>query len=236
MDYMMDRKDLIYMLLLFGTHLVFFGCNNRTIIDSDCCKWMIKGNRGCPEVHIEKSMLPSGIMDVSMEEDYWLFLVIKNECNFAEMTDGKPERGNLTIKGFEIELDFGSYNGSLSNNERKYFIPYAGFIEQKGMRIVELKTIPYNIVSKLNIPNGIKLTTFVKIQAIIKNSTEGSECGKFIYNVNLCKRCLVDLRTPPCPSKSDPTIAKNICGLPQDSPVTCCLTKNQVVSCYETKR
>jgi hypothetical protein len=59
------------------------------------------------------------------------------------------------------------------------------------------------------------------------------ESAEFIYPIYLCNGCLVDLRDT-CPPPTDTTIITNICGRPQDAPVTCCPVDNGEVHCYAT--
>ena len=228
----MDINKFPCVLFLFWFQFFLFGCDNRIALNNESCGLIIEGNRGCPNVYKENFLLPSGNMDVSMEEDYWLFLVIKNELHSTELIDGKPERNSLTIKGFDIELDFGPYTASLSNKERNFFSPISSIVEPTGKVVAGFKAIPSGITSILNLPLGRRFVALVKIQAVVQHDAVGMECGKFTYFVELCNGCLIDWRFPPCPKKNDPTIQKNICGLPQDTAVTCCTETNKVINCY----
>lgn len=178
---------------------------------------------------------PRGTLDVSAKLGYWLFPLMENNLKPSASVDGQPERNSLHLRGYEVEIDLGQIPGEYPGDLLKFYDPTTGDINPGSKLDGKVKVIPDRLVQMLNIPKGLKPLVMVSIRAIAKRSGSDQESSTFIYPIDLCNGCLVDMRNS-CPdTKTDKTILTNYCGTPQDSPVTCC-AKAGIIDCYETAK
>ncbi len=93
-----------------------------------------------------------------------------------------------------------------------------------------LKVITDGLASALQpvIPNAYQPVIVATITAVASRSSEEVESSEFLFPIELCNGCLVDWSdencTAPQEEGQDDKFLRNICGRPQDSPVTCCNT------------
>ena len=184
---------------------------------------------------------PRGTLDVFIGTGYWLYPLVENIMTSSEQVDGEPERNNLYLRGFEVELDLGDYPVSFPDDLVKFFTPQSGFIEPEGQLATSVQIIPDELVKKLNIPKGRKLLVMAKVKAVAQHGATTKRTGEFVYPVDLCNLCIVDWRDP-CPkvdtsgtgTGTTVTVFANVCGLPQDMRVTCCQDAILGKVCYKS--
>ena len=176
---------------------------------------------------------PRGTLDVSAKAGYWLYPLMENNLKPSTSSDGQPERNTLHLRGFEVEIDLGQIPGEYPKDLLNFYDPTSGYIAPGSKVAGKVKVIPDRLVQLLNIPKGIKTLVMVSVRAVAKRSGSDQESSTFIYPIDLCNGCLVDMRNT-CPDpKKDTTILTNYCGTPQDEPITCC-SKAGVISCFPT--
>jgi hypothetical protein len=178
---------------------------------------------------------PQGTLDISGKQGYTLFPLMVNNLIQTEAVDGQPERNRLAIKGFEVELDLGSIPGTFPSDLLDYFEPKSGSVDPGGGKTAgAVEIFPTQLVQMLNFPSDRRPLVQASVRAVGSRGGVTHKSALFIYPITLCNGCLVDFRDT-CPSSSDPTIITNVCGLPQDSRVTCCEdSKTKNVLCYQT--
>ncbi len=178
---------------------------------------------------------PRGTLDVSVKQGYWLYPLLVNNLTSTRSSDKEPERNTLHMRGFDVEIDLGQIPGQFPDDLLKFWEPTSGVISPSGSIASILKAIPDRLVQLLNIPVGLKPLVMISIKATAKHAGGDKESSTFIYPVDLCNGCLVDLRTTcPDPAK-DKEILTNYCGTPQDDPITCC-TASGKTKCFGTAK
>lgn len=178
---------------------------------------------------------PRGILDVSADQGYWLYPLMENNLKSSLSADGQPERNTLHIRGYEVEIDLGQIPGEYPADLLKFYDPTSGNMPPGSKLTGKVKVIKDALVKRLNIPKGIKPLVMISIRAVAKRSGSDQESSTFIYPIDLCNGCLVDMRNS-CPDTTkDKTILTNYCGTPQDTAVTCC-PKSGVTSCFQSTK
>jgi hypothetical protein len=189
---------------------------------------------GCTLPTTTETFLSSGTLDVSLGLGYYLYPLLQNNMQSTYASDGQPERNNLTLNHFSVELDMGNIPLSVSDELTSFDAGTSGTIPPAGVAAISVKVIKDTLAAKLTqvIPkgSGVAATITVTIKAVAKLQGSDKDSADFYFPIDVCNGCLVDYRTS-CPSSSDTTILSNFCGLPQDSKITCC---SSPVKCYST--
>jgi len=170
---------------------------------------------------------PRGLLDVSMDWGYRMYPLLENYLKSTLSGDGEPERNTLQLVGFEVDLDMSDIPGNYDKAYTRFFQPVSGTIPPSSKLSSVVKVIADQLAKGLNIPahrtpyNLIMAT----VTAVAKKNGSTFKSGGFVYPIDVCNGCLVNIpKGGTCPSKGDKSIISNTCGLPQDTPVTCCTT------------
>lgn len=169
-----------------------------------------------------------GLLDISLGLGYFGYPLVINNLAATAGKDQQPERNTVHFKGFQVRVDLqsvpaGGVDGALLN----YFDPVASIAitPSGGLLAGPAELIKDDLAKALQpvIPEGLRPDVMVGIRA--QGTVGGStvESPEFLFPITLCKKCLVDMRAT-CPAADDKTALSNACGVPQDSPVTCCST------------
>ena len=172
-----------------------------------------------------------GRLDVLMKTGYWLFPLIENHMGVTKSGDGDPERNTLIMRGFEIELDMQEIPGAYANFLTDRFEPISGYLPPGSKMSAAVKIIPDELVQTLNIPRNYTPVIMATVRAVATQNGSTKRSSAFVFPVEICNRCLVDFRET-CPAATDKTIKTNVCGYPQDLPVTCCRQPDGSGKCY----
>jgi hypothetical protein len=177
----------------------------------------------------------SGLLDVSVGLGYYMFPLVVNNMRSSSSEDNQPERNNLHMRRFTIELD--SVPVGASGAETSFEIPVSGLIPPAGgmLAYAGVKVIKDSLAAKLQgaAGSGAEHVIMVSLRAEAERSGETRESAEFLFPVTICNGCLVDMRTEP-PDPEDKTAVGNTCGLPQDEPVTC-YTAGSLTQCLTEK-
>jgi hypothetical protein len=168
-----------------------------------------------------------GIFDLKAPGfDYLMNPLVENQM-LSTVGDKQPERNRLHMLRFDIELEL---EGAGSLGESSHDV--AGVIDPNGTAVFAgVPVIPAQVASQLQLQPGQQRLLRVKLRAIADRSGDDMESAEFIFPVTLCNECIVDWKDQ-CPaSDSTEDVLTNACGLPQDSPVTCCRTADNAVAC-----
>ena len=167
--------------------------------------------------------LASGLLDVSGRTGYLLFIQIENHMQSSVGTTG-VELNNLSIREFRVKLDLGNIPlPNLPENLVKFSQKAAGTIGPTGGKYVtSMSPIGDELASLLAdvIPAATKPTVVAEVRAFGVRAGSEMETPAFPFPIKLCSGCLIDLRST-CPAETEEFFS-NVCGLPQDAPVTCC--------------
>jgi hypothetical protein len=177
--------------------------------------------QGCEVSTTADKFRGSGLLDVSLNLGYYMFPLVINNMRSSSSEDQQPERNNLHMRRFTVELE--SVPVGASGAETSFEVPVSGLLPPAGgmLAYAGVKVIKDSLAAKLNsaqLPG--EPVIMVSLRAEAERSGETRESAEFLYPVNICKGCLVDMRTEP-PDKEDTTTVSNVCGIPQDDPVTC---------------
>ena len=171
-----------------------------------------------------------GTLDVLVKQGYWTYFLAINNLNPTSSEDGQPERNNLHMKEFRISLDLGSVPGSYPDSVINFSEPISGTAPPGGGKVImPARVISDQLASMLAsvIPKNAEPNITAKIRIAALRSEAEIESSEFLFPITLCNGCLVDFRNT-CPAATD-TYSKNVCGYPQDTPVTCCQPANRSV-------
>lgn len=196
---------------------------------------------GCQVTTTTSIYQPDGLLDVSVNQGYWLFPLLENALKASGGSDGEPERNALNMKGYEVTIDLQQLTDVVQYDTKllKFWVPTSGFIGPGGKLAGRLKVIP-DLLAKA-IAEHVKAQykgdwpiIYVTVTAVAYKVGSEVESSAFVYPIQLCNECLVNKRTtcPTDPSK-DKTVVFNTCGFPQDEPVTCCWSKTKGFGCYK---
>ncbi len=165
---------------------------------------------------------PRGILDLEGKQGYWMYPLLYNALLSTEQWgDGEPERNIMFMRGFEVELDLGDIPGSYSKDLLSFYDPSSGTLEPEGYLISRVKVVPDRLSSQMpTIPKGLSALVMASVRAVATHGEKTKKSAEFLFPIDVCSGCLVDFRET-CPTSKD-KIMTNDCGLPQDTPVTCC--------------
>jgi hypothetical protein len=178
--------------------------------------------RGCKVTTNITAKNVRGTLDISMGIGYVLYPLLESNAP-----------SSLILKNIEVKLLLGNLPGSYPSNLTEFVQPLSGVVEAGRSRAINLKVIRDALVAQINFAKGEKYEAHMDLSAVGVVSGELVVSPTFRYTMDICNGCLVDLRSP-CPPASDGTIKRNACGLPQDSPVTCCFQGKQP-TCFKTQ-
>ena len=189
---------------------------------------------------------PMGRLDVSVGQGYWLYPLMENALTSTTTGDGEPERNALTLKGYEVELDLQGMEKTAGWNVKqeqlKFWLPASGYLGPGGKLAGAARVIPDWLAAKMAGPVKAQAqpggwpVIYAIVTAVAAKTGSEVESAVFVYPIEICNGCLVDKRTscPADPSK-DKNLLSNYCGLPQDTPVTCCpRNTGDSFGCYAT--
>lgn len=185
---------------------------------------------------------PMGLLDVSVDMGYWFYPLLENKLTSTASGDGEPERNALTLKGFEVELDLQGMEKTagwtIKEEQLKFWLPASGYLTPKGALAGRIKVIPDWLAKAMHVPVKAQKTAggwpviYAVVTAVASKTGSEVESSAFVYPIEICNGCLVDLRKQCVEDLSkDKTVLTNYCGLPQDSSVTCC-PFNKAYACY----
>jgi hypothetical protein len=179
--------------------------------------------------------LGAGALDISLNMGYIAFPLLLNNMESSATIDSQPERNNLHLKGYRVSLDLGEIPISPDDKLVDFFVNSSGTITPSGgLQVGPVEVIKPELVKLLvpAIPPAYEPVILVKMRAVATRGGWETESAEFTFPVTICSKCLVDYRAT-CPATGDKTVLINACGLPQDSPVTCCpLGTSSSVKCY----
>lgn len=180
--------------------------------------------QGCEVSTSTEKFRGAGLLDVSLGIGYHMFPLVVNNMRSSSAEDQQPERNNLHMRRFVIDLDLGSIPVQASGAETAFEFPVSGLLPPAGgmLAYAGVPVIKDSLAIKLQSASspGAEHLIMVSMRAEAERSGETRESAAFLYPVNICNGCLVDMRTEP-PAVDDKTAVGNPCGVPQDSPVTC---------------
>lgn len=163
----------------------------------------------------------AGLLDVSVNFGYRFFPLIENNMRSTK-GDGQPERNQLYLRKVKISLDLDEIPGNYPDDLVEFGLPISGLLNP-GARIVigGIEIVRAELVQMLPNLETRRPYIMASVGVIADRNGEEVESGSFLYPIELCEGCLVDYRAS-CPTSGDTTVIRNVCGLPQESRVTCC--------------
>lgn len=177
----------------------------------------------------EEVQLGAGTLDISddgLKQGYRLFPVIVNDMVESSQNDNEPERNNLRLKRFDVELNVGQLGklNQIPSELRSFSVLATGFIPPTSeLKIDGVKVIPDAFLNFVNtLPPGGRDLIIAKIQAVADHNGSELKSVEFEFPIEICRGCLV-VSIGDCVQPSGP-VPTNGCGLAQDSPITCCTT------------
>ena len=185
---------------------------------------------------------PMGLLDISVEMGYWFYPLLENALTTTS-GDGEPERNALILKGFEVQLDLQGMENTagwnIKQEQLKFWLPASGYLGPGGKLAGRIKVIPDWLAKEMRKPikaqqqPGGWPVVYAIITAVAAKTGSEVESATFVYPIEVCNTCLVDMRSKCLEDVTkDKTVLSNYCGLPQDQPVTCCPFKKGF-SCYQ---
>jgi hypothetical protein len=184
----------------------------------------------------------TGALDVFAKVGYVAFAEVLNHyISSTGAQPGEPEKNLLQLRAFKIELDTTQVPGQYPASELNTTFHTSGTLSPAGgAMVVGMQIVTDKLAGILatTMPQGVTAMLGTKVKAVAMHAGTEVESGEFLFPIELCNGCLVDfLKNKPCPTSTDTTEYKrNVCGRPQDAPVTCCLEPNSaVMKCLESK-
>ncbi|PID38953.1 MAG: hypothetical protein CSA65_04575 [Proteobacteria bacterium] len=180
----------------------------------------------------DELQLGAGVLDISehgLSEGYRLFPTLVNDLLSSQQVDDEPERNNLRLKRFDVELALGQVGrlNQIPSALTSFSVHASGFIPPGGvLQIDGVKILPDDLLDHIKrLPRGGRDLIVAKIQAVADHNGSELKSVEFEYPIEICreKNCLVNF-IPNCKdalAATDP-IPLNACGLSQDAPTTCC--------------
>jgi hypothetical protein len=203
---------------------------------------MLKPGTGCKVASSGiGEYLPNGRLDVSMKQGYLMFPLLQNSLSSSAQSGGGagPERNNLHLSEFRVSIDLGEIPGNFPEGLLDFSVLTSGIIPPAGTQASVLKVIPDALAGYLApVIQTQQPTIIAKIRAVASRSGSDMETADFEFPIILCNGCLVDFREscPDTETDKTSTYSTNICGLPQDDPVTCCnleSAKKKILKCLD---
>lgn len=181
----------------------------------------------------------TGLLDVSMKTGYLAFPEALNQLASSTASQpGQPESHILAMRGFRIALDTSEIPASFPAELTNTVFPTSGTIAPNGAMVIPIQVISDPLAEQLagTVPKGVQRTIYASVHAFATITGGEKESALFVFPVQVCNGCLVEMLTGQnCPAPND-SLAKfktNICGLPQDAPVTCCTEASGSVRCLK---
>lgn len=171
--------------------------------------------------------LPRGLLDISVDKGYYVYPLVNSALQASSSEDGEPERNNLFIREFKVEVDLGIVPGTYSAELTNFTVPQSGILRPGGMRAFSVKVLKDELIARLDESKiaAFRPTITVKIQAVGELGGSTLESMPFYFPIELCSNCLVT-RLNTCPETGAtewPKLSQsNSCGVPQDALVQCC--------------
>jgi hypothetical protein len=168
-----------------------------------------------------------GLLDVSLGEGYLAFPQVENKL---AASSGGSEVHLLQMREILVSLDLGEIPGSYTDSQREYSEKISGTMLPGGQTVVgPVRVVKNDLAAALKsvIPPNLQPVIVATLRVVAVKTGSTIESGPFPFPITLCSGCLVqylntqktcwDAETP------EGTVVSNTCGLPQDSPVTCCV-------------
>ncbi len=199
---------------------------------------------GCKVATATTTYNPMGLLDVSVKKGYTLYPLLENALKSSTGGDGEPERNALILKGFEVQLDLQGMDQTagwtIKEEQLKFWLPASGYLMPAGKLAGRIEVIPDWLAKamyapvKAQQPAGGWPVIYAVVTAVASKTGSEVESAVFVYPIEICNGCLVDLRGQ-CPEdlSKDKNLITNYCGLPQDEPVTCCPKGTEHI-CYQS--
>jgi hypothetical protein len=213
---------LAFFVITFLLVIASVGC-----VDDDRSFYIARMNvplKGCTsEGERGDSLMGSGYLDVSLKLGYIGFPLI---INSLEPSEDKPERNKLQLKEIKIKMDRGEVPIAVPEMLLNHSEPVAGDMLPGDSLSggIDILSDDFAAFMAANLPQDQKPLITAKLRAVATRSGSELETPEFSFGVKLCNGCLVDMRDA-CPTDpdNDTSVYSNLCGRPQDGPVTCCI-------------
>jgi len=171
------------------------------------------------------TFLSRGTLDVSGKTGYLLFPQVENAMASSA---GGTQVNALQMREYRMEIDMGQIPGTFPDQLLSFSERTSGYLPPGGKIVSGVWIVPDELAALLAgvVPANVRTEIIVEVRAVADKVGSEMETGPFAFPIDICNGCLVDMRAT-CPdlTKVDPsTYDTNVCGLPQDSPVTCCST------------
>jgi hypothetical protein len=195
---------------------------------------------GCSGSTSETTYRPQGVLDVSAGHGYLMFPLLRLDVETSATTVEGPERNQFTLRHYRVSLDLGDIPGSFPAELTSFEHPTSGLLRPGSSLAGMVKVVPDALAQQLNLPQNARVMITAKLQAVaVRLGTDSElESTTFRYPIELCNGCLVRMANP-CPDTvkveegtTAPKWESNACGLPQDTPVTCC-DENGALRCMQ---
>jgi hypothetical protein len=216
--------------------------------------WLIVGGTGCivdnDSFYISQVQKPaarcvistssgsdfysSGMLDVSMKQGYILHPLLVNNLPASVSRDNQPERNILQLLGIKVSIDLRDVPGSYPDALLNFSSLASGSLLPGATMYTSVQGVQDALAGFLApvLPKNIQPQIVLKLRAVADHGGWKIESKQFLFPLTLCNGCLVDFRAT-CPADAkDTSVITNPCGLPQDEPVTCCKTNDQLTKCY----
>ncbi len=200
-------------------------------------KTLVPGT-GCTPPSASSVYLSAGLFDVSGlcgAAGYMIWANVENQLA-ATKSGTEAERNNIQLREFRVSIDLGPQIPPMGfgDADLHYSVRTSGVITPGGTSVVPFEAISQSLATKLgqvpNIQDPFRPQIVVEFRAAGVRSGSDMESGPYQFPVTICRGCLVkqsaascyDLLHPDPKNPTPPVYTTNVCGLPQDSPVTSC--------------
>lgn len=174
---------------------------------------------GCVVSTTSNLYRPDGVLDIGLERGYWMFPLLRNDMPATKDTfSRKTDPNALQLRRFEVELDLGASGQDIPTNLLRFTQLTSGILLPGDQRASRVQVITDELAKRIELPKGARPTVVATVRAVAESRRGEIRSIPFHYPIRLCDGCLVR-RVKSC---DDAVSTKNVCGLPQDTPLVCC--------------